>query len=214
MRATTVARRLLWCPRLSVRGLRFETDELDDEALVIDVAVRGRARCGRCGRKCPRYDWLATRRWRHLDFGAWRVFLEARLCRVQCRRCGVNVEQVSWADARSRFTKTFEDLVACAIGGSSCLSGGSGHGTSAIGGSSCLSGGRQFSLRRWSGWIEGLPRLRDRRPGAAAASPFSRRTDHASGRDYSCRLASNERSAPARAPCPARRVRSTWCWRT
>jgi transposase len=112
VRATTVARRLLWCPRLSVRGLRFETDELDDEALVIDVAVRGRARCGRCGRKCPRYDWLATRRWRHLDFGAWRVFLEARLCRVQCRRCGVNVEQVSWADARSRFTKTFEDLVA------------------------------------------------------------------------------------------------------
>lgn len=112
MRAESVARRLLLFPRLTVRGVRFEGDELGDEAMIIEVAVRGRSRCGRCGRKCPRYDRLATRRWRHLDFGAWRVFLEGELCRVECRRCGVNVEQVSWADARSRFTTPFEDLVA------------------------------------------------------------------------------------------------------
>jgi transposase len=37
--------------------------------------------------------------------------LESRLWRVECRRCGVNVEQVSWADARSGFTTAFEDLV-------------------------------------------------------------------------------------------------------
>ena len=109
MRAESVARRLLLFPRMSVRGVRFEADDLGDEAM---VAVRGRSRCSRCGRKCPRYDRLATRRWRHLDFGAWQVFLEAQLCRVECRRCGVNVEQVSWADARSRFTMPFEDLVA------------------------------------------------------------------------------------------------------
>ena len=112
MRAESVARRLLLFPRMSVRGVRFEADDLGDEAMVVEVAVRGRSRCSRCGRKCPRYDRLATRRWRHLDFGAWQVFLEAQLCRVECRRCGVNVEQVSWADARSRFTMPFEDLVA------------------------------------------------------------------------------------------------------
>lgn len=112
MRAETVARRLLLFPRLSVLGLKFETDELGDEVLVVEVAVRGRSRCSRCGRKCPRYDELQLRRWRHLDFGAWRIFLEARLWRVECKRCGVGVEQVSWADARSRFTRPFEDLVA------------------------------------------------------------------------------------------------------
>lgn len=112
MRAETIARRLLMFPRMSVLGVRFEADEMGDEALVIAVAVRGRSRCGRCGRKCPRYDRLETRRWRHLDFGAWQVSLEAQLCRVECPRCGVNVEQVTWADARSRFTRAFEDLVA------------------------------------------------------------------------------------------------------
>src|SRR5678815_6136917 len=111
MRAETVARRLLSFPRLSVGKVRFETDELGDEVLVIEVAVRGRSRCSRCGRKCPGYDRLKPRRWRHLDFGAWQVHLEATLARVECSRCGVVVEQVSWAEPESRFTLHFEELV-------------------------------------------------------------------------------------------------------
>ena len=82
MRAETVARRLLSFPRLSVGKVRFESGELGDEVLVIEVGVRGRSRCSRCGRKCPGYDRLKPRRWRHLDFGAWEVQLEATLCRV------------------------------------------------------------------------------------------------------------------------------------
>lgn len=112
MRFTSVARRLLSFPRMSVTATRFEVDELGGEGLVIEVKVRGRSRCSRCGRKCPRYDRLKPRRWRHLDFGAWVVHLRARLWRVECKRCGVGVEQVSWADARSRFTHPFEVLVA------------------------------------------------------------------------------------------------------
>ena len=112
MRAETVARRLLSFPRLSVGKVRFEVDEMGDESLVIGVSVRGRSRCSRCGRKCRGYDHLKPRRWRHLDFGAWTVFLEATLARVDCKRCGVVVEQVSWADASSRFTVHFEEQVA------------------------------------------------------------------------------------------------------
>lgn len=111
MRAETVARRLLSFPRLSVGKVRFEVDDLGGEVLVAEVAVRGRSRCSRCGRKCPGYDRLKPRRWRHLDFGAWQVHLEATLCRVECRRCGVVVEQVSWAEPESRFTLHFEELV-------------------------------------------------------------------------------------------------------
>ena len=111
MRAETVARRLLSFPRQSVGKVRFEADELGGEVLVLEVAVRGRPRCSRCGRRCPGYDRLKPRRWRHLDFGAWEVQLEATLCRVECGRCGVVVEQVSWAEPESRFTLHFEELV-------------------------------------------------------------------------------------------------------
>lgn len=111
MRAETVARRLLSFPRLSVGKVRFEAGELGGEVLVLEVAVRGRPRCSRCGRKRPGYDQLKPRRWRHLDFGAWEVQLEATLCRVECGRCGVVVEQVSWAEPESRFTLHFEELV-------------------------------------------------------------------------------------------------------
>jgi transposase len=111
MRGETVARRLLSFPRLSVGKVRFESDAQGNETLLIEVAVRGRSRCSRCGRKCPGYDRLKPRRWRHLDFGAWKVQLEATLARVECSRCGVVVEQVSWAEPDSRFTLHFEDLV-------------------------------------------------------------------------------------------------------
>lgn len=111
MRAVSVIRRLLSFLRLSVKKVRFETDEFGDPTLVAEVAVRGRSRCSRCSRKCPRYDQLEPRRWRHLDFGIWRVYLEAQLWRVDCSCCGVVVEEVTWADPASRFTKPFEDLV-------------------------------------------------------------------------------------------------------
>ena len=109
---TSVARRLLSFPRMSVVAVQFERDALGSEILVIDVQVRGRSRCSRCGRKCPRYDRLRPRRWRHLDFGVWTVYLRSQLWRVECDRCGVGVEQVSWADAGARFTRPFELLVA------------------------------------------------------------------------------------------------------
>lgn len=111
MRAETITRRLLSFPRLSVGKARFEVEDLDGEILVVEVAVRGHSRCSRCGRKCPGYDRLKPRRWRHLDFGAWEVQLEATLCRVECSRCGVVVEQVSWAEPEARFTLHFEELV-------------------------------------------------------------------------------------------------------
>jgi transposase len=107
VRATTVARHLLQFPRLVVCDVQVE-----GSGIVVAVRVRGRSRCSGCGSKRPRYDRLEPRRWRHLDFGNGMVHLQAQLWRVDCRRCGVVVEQVSWADAASRFTTTFEDRVA------------------------------------------------------------------------------------------------------
>lgn len=107
MRATSVARGLLGFARMQVSSVGF-----DAAGLVVKVAVRGRSRCSKCARKCPRYDRLEPRRWRHLDFGAAIVHLESQLWRVQCAHCGVVVEQVSWAGPSARHTYLFEELVA------------------------------------------------------------------------------------------------------
>jgi transposase len=71
-----------------------------------------RSRCATCSRKAPRYDRRPVRRWRHLPWGRNAVDLVYEPWRVNCRRCGIRVEQLPWAAARSRFTYDFEELAA------------------------------------------------------------------------------------------------------
>ncbi len=74
---------------------------------------RQRQRCGICGRRSPFYDQgEGRRRWRGLDVGFTRFFLEAAAPRVTCQVHGVVVAQVPWARHRSRYLRAFEDQVA------------------------------------------------------------------------------------------------------
>jgi transposase len=67
----------------------------------------------RCGRRCAGYDSSAKpRRWRGLDLGSTRVFLQAATRRVSCPEHGVVVAAVPWARVGSRFTTAFEDTCA------------------------------------------------------------------------------------------------------
>lgn len=52
------------------------------------------------------------KRWKSLPWGRTRVEIEYRLRRVQCRRCGIHVEKVPWAEAGRRFTRDYEEMVA------------------------------------------------------------------------------------------------------
>jgi Transposase and inactivated derivatives len=70
-------------------------------------------RCSRCRRRCGRYDAATRRRrWRGLDLGTTRVFLEADTERVRCPEHGVVVAHVPWARPGARFTTAFEDTAA------------------------------------------------------------------------------------------------------
>jgi transposase len=73
---------------------------------------RRRAVCSSCGQVCRRIHDRAWRRWRHLDLGGQRCFIEYELRRVRCADCGVRVEALAWARAGARHTRDFEDLVA------------------------------------------------------------------------------------------------------
>lgn len=72
-----------------------------------------RGRCGRCGRKAPSYDrGEGRRRWRGLDWGTVRVWLEADAPRVNCPEHGPTVVAVPWARHTAGHTLGFDDTVA------------------------------------------------------------------------------------------------------
>jgi len=87
----------------------------DGDVLVIDVRLmaRQRDRCGRCRRRCARYDaGRGRRRWRTLDHATTLTFLEADAPRVRCRDHGVVVAHVPWAAHGAGHTHTFDAQVA------------------------------------------------------------------------------------------------------
>jgi transposase len=89
----------------------------DDDAGAVVVSARpaakARDRCGRCQRRSPRYDrGEGRRRWRALDLGTTKVFIEATASRVRCRVHGVTVAAVPWARHGAGHTRDFDDLAA------------------------------------------------------------------------------------------------------
>jgi len=95
-----------------VEGVDFDDAE---EAIVVSVRPRKatKRRCGRCGQRCPGYDQgEGRRRWRALDLGTIRAFLEADSPRVRCAEHGVVAAQVPWARHGAGHTYAFDDTAA------------------------------------------------------------------------------------------------------
>lgn len=106
----SLLRKLLAVTLTVVESARFE-----DGCLVVSVRPRRTrmSRCPACGRRRPVYDGGArVRRWRSLDLGSTRTYLEYAVRRVECPEHGVRVESVPWAHPASRFTRAFEEQVA------------------------------------------------------------------------------------------------------
>lgn len=90
-------------------------EEVESHSIVIKARPikREQNRCGICHRKSPLYDkGRETRRWRCLDVGTTKTYIEATLPRVRCKAHGVTAAAVPWARHTSRFCKNFEDIVA------------------------------------------------------------------------------------------------------
>lgn len=107
----------LWAKLLGVGSAVVEDVYADPEAEVVVVAARPRktdqGRCGVCRRRCPGYDQgEGRRRWRALDLGTWRAYIEAYAPRVRCPSHGVVVASVPWARHGAGHTLAFDDLVA------------------------------------------------------------------------------------------------------
>jgi transposase len=114
VRAARVWRSVLGVEHTVIESVELEPDG-GGEVLVARVRPTRsrRGRCGRCRRRCPGYDrGEGRRRWRGLDLGTTRVYLEADAPRVACAEHGVTVSAVPWARHGSRFSTGFEDTAA------------------------------------------------------------------------------------------------------
>jgi len=108
MRATTAFNRLLRLPGAWVSDVSF-----GPEGVIVTVRLRRRRRvCSGCGQLGGTIHGRRVKRWRHLDLGATRLFIECELRRLWCRDCGARFEAVPWARGGSRYTRDFEQVVA------------------------------------------------------------------------------------------------------
>lgn len=108
MRVTTAFNKLLALPGANVTSVAFSP-----EGVVVGVTRRRHRPSCPCGWKGRAVYDRSTRRWRHLDLGSSKLFLEAEVRRLHCRRCDqVRTEAVDWARPRARHTRDFEDVVA------------------------------------------------------------------------------------------------------
>ncbi len=112
MSDTSLLKKLLDIDHAVVESARIDEK---DGSLVVEVRPRKSqlCRCYKCGKKAPVYDVpTKARRWRALDFGTAKAFLEYTLPRVECPGCGIHSAAVPWAEHASRFTREFEEQAA------------------------------------------------------------------------------------------------------
>ncbi|KAA8955019.1 MAG: ISL3 family transposase [Mycobacterium sp.] len=101
---------------LQVETRRQRGQLVASEVLVISVRPKAAAarRCSRCKARCPGYDGGGdgVRRWRTLDVGTTKCYLQGAAPRVECGEHGVVVADVPWARPGAKHTYVFEDTCA------------------------------------------------------------------------------------------------------
>jgi transposase len=99
------------------RGFVYERARFSPrERTTIEVQVRPRkgstAICSACHQSAPSYDHLSERRFEFIPLWGFLVFLLYRMRRVNCRTCGIVVEEVPWATGKHQLTKVYMQFLA------------------------------------------------------------------------------------------------------
>ena len=98
-----------------VKGFVYEKDQLvkdrtQPNGCRLDMQVRprrgSRGICCGCGRRGATYDHLGQRRFIFVPLWGIAVVLVYTMRRIDCKRCGVKVEQVPWANPASKSATT------------------------------------------------------------------------------------------------------------
>ena len=92
-------------------GFVYQTARLCPQRGLIEIDVRPRRGakpvCSGCHRPAAGYDHLGLRRFEFVPFWGFMVLLLYRMRRVDCRACGVRVEELPWASGKHQLTKAY-----------------------------------------------------------------------------------------------------------
>src|SRR6202166_2427123 len=93
------------------RGFVYQHARFGPDKKSIEVDVRPRegsaAVCSGCHQPAPGYDHLPERCFEFIPLWGFLVFLLYRMRRVDCRNCGVVVEEVPWSDGKHQLTRAY-----------------------------------------------------------------------------------------------------------
>jgi len=94
----SIIRKKLGLKRHCVKNVKEE-----DGHLIVSLTPDKRFRliCSQCGSKCPGYDTLTERRWKHVPLWGIPVMLAYSPRRVNCAKCGARVEAIPWSQGKS-----------------------------------------------------------------------------------------------------------------
>lgn len=92
-------------------GFVYEGARLDESTKTIEIDVRPRRGskpvCSGCGQPARGYDTLSERRFEFIPIWGFAVVLLYRMRRVECRTCGVKVEEVPWGIGKHTLTRAY-----------------------------------------------------------------------------------------------------------
>jgi transposase len=113
MRIKTILNSIQKHPGFVFGAARFQERPVG-RCVLVDIRPHRRngPRCSSCGRRGPHYDTLDVREFEFVPLWGLLVFFLYRLRRVNCRRCGVRVERVPWADGKQQLTTTYRWFLA------------------------------------------------------------------------------------------------------
>ena len=117
MRTNKLVKTILGYEQMKVLDFFTEEDNLHNETVFVasvELYKSQTYRCPECGRKCVQYGWQKNRvkRWRSLDIGKTRFYVECEVPRCLCPEHGVRVVKIPWAFPDSSYTYAFEMQVA------------------------------------------------------------------------------------------------------
>lgn len=92
-------------------GFVYEGARLDEATKTIEIDVRPRRgskpTCSGCGKPARGYDTLSERRFEFIPIWGFAVLLLYSMRRVECRGCGVKVEEVPWGIGKHTLTRAY-----------------------------------------------------------------------------------------------------------
>jgi transposase len=92
-------------------GFVYERARLCGHSNIIEIEVRPRrgskARCSGCHKPARGYDQLSQRRFEFIPLWGFAVVLLYCMRRVECRVCGVKVEELPWARGKHTLTEAY-----------------------------------------------------------------------------------------------------------